>query len=33
MERIIEYINENNKSNLKLIMSTPSMYIDSVKKQ
>lgn len=33
MEKIIEYINEHNKSNIKLIMSTPSMYIDAMKKQ
>jgi len=32
MEKIIEYINEHNTSNMKLVMSTPSMYVDAMKK-
>lgn len=33
MEKIIKYINENNKYNMKLIMSTPETYIDALKKE
>jgi len=33
MTRIIEYINEHNTANLFLKLSTPSEYVDSVKKQ
>jgi len=32
MERLIRYINKNNKVNMKLIQSTPGEYIDALKK-
>lgn len=33
VERVIEYINQNNKRNMVLRMSTPSIYIDALKKE
>ena len=32
MEKVIEYINANNKANMKPLMSTPQRYVDAVKK-
>jgi len=31
MEKVIEYINKNNKANMKLLMSTPGRYVDALK--
>lgn len=33
LERIIQYINKNNKANMTLVMSTPSQYIEELKKE
>lgn len=32
MEKVIGYINKNNKVNMKLLMSTPQRYVDALKK-
>jgi len=31
MEKVINYINSNNKVNMKLLMSTPGKYVDALK--
>ena len=33
MEKLVTYINEHNTANIKVLVSTPSQYLDSVKKQ
>jgi len=31
MEKVISYINSNNKVNMKVLMSTPGRYVDALK--
>lgn len=33
MERILDYVNKNNKNNIKFMISTPSEYVEALKKE